>query len=247
MSSGFSSALGVGFSATSFCFSSLVTLSCIMINKLLLATEQDQSVIVFINDESDVEGLTQIIAKNLKVNKDDMVSFSVDEGVEILREKIGNFHLKPNSSPKRLFVVYGADLLNRPQANTLLKTLEEPPGFGKVILFAKNKARVLPTILSRCHLVYYKNTKEYDRESIVALSKGLKIKDFLYRVKQIDRVEAIALLEGGLEELRQKGLNESKGQVFKQIGSSIALLEGTNCNHRLVLERLYMLIKSKEK
>ena len=218
-----------------------------MLNKLLLATGQDQSVIVFLNDEKDADELTKIIAKNLKVNKDDEVSFSASEGVEVLREKIGNFHLKPNSSPKRLFVAYGVDLMNKPQANTLLKTLEEPPGFGKVVLFAKNKARVLPTILSRCHLVYYLNTKKYDRESITALSRNLKLKDFLAKVKKTDKPEAISLLEGGLEELRQKGLNESKGQVFKKIGSSLALLEGTNCNHRLVLEGLYIFIRSREK
>lgn len=218
-----------------------------MLKNILSATNQDQSVIIFIKDKSDADDLIQIIAKNLNVNKDDRLDFSVEEGVEILREKISHFHLKPNSSPKRLFVVYGADLLNRPQANTLLKTLEEPPRLGKVVLFAKNKARVLPTILSRCHLIYYSDTKKYDRESIVDISRKLKFRDFLNRIKQIDKVEAIQLLEGGLEELRKKGLNKSKGQVFNQIGFSLILLESTNCNHRLVLERLYMLIKSQEK
>lgn len=247
MSLGFSSTPEAGLSATSFCFSSLVTLSCVMLNKLLLAIGQDQSVIVFIDDEKNADELTQIIAKNLKVDKGDEVNFSASEGVEVLRERINNFHLKPSSSPKRLFVVYGVDLMNVPQANTLLKTLEEPPGFGKVVLFAKNKARVLPTVLSRCHLVYYKNTKKYDRESIVALSENLKMRDFLARVKKADRAEAISLLEGGLEELRQKGLNELKGEVFKKVGSSLALLESTNCNHRLVLEGLYIFIKSREK
>lgn len=216
-------------------------------NNILSITHQDQSVIIFIKDENNVDDLTKIIAENLEVNKDDQLDFSAEEGVKLLREKISHFHLKPNSSPKRLFIVFGADLLNRPQANTLLKILEEPPKFGKVILYAKNKAKVLPTILSRCHQVYYSGTKKYDRESIVDLSRKLKFKDFLNKIKQIDKIEAIWLLEGGLEELRQKGLNKAKGQVFKQIGSSLALLESTNCNYRLVLERLYILIKSQEK
>jgi len=218
-----------------------------MVNNILSITHQDQSVIIFIKDENNVDDLTKIIAENLEVNKDDQLDFSAEEGVKLLREKISHFHLKPNSSPKRLFIVFGADLLNRPQANTLLKILEEPPKFGKVILYAKNKAKVLPTILSRCHQVYYSGTKKYDRESIVDLSRKLKFKDFLNKIKQIDKIEAIWLLEGGLEELRQKGLNKAKGQVFKQIGSSLALLESTNCNYRLVLERLYILIKSQEK
>jgi len=218
-----------------------------MVNNILSITHQDQSVIIFIKDENNVDDLTKIIAENLEVNKDDQLDFSAEEGVKLLREKISHFHLKPNSSPKRLFIVFGADLLNRPQANTLLKILEEPPKFGKVILYAKNKAKVLPTILSRCHQVYYSGTKKYDRESIIDLSRKLKFKDFLNKIKQIDKIEAIWLLEGGLEELRQKGLNKAKGQVFKQIGSSLALLESTNCNYRLVLERLYILIKSQEK
>ena len=38
-------------------------------------------------------------------------------------------------------------------ANSLLKTLEEPPHYGVIILLAREAETLLPTIVSRCHLI----------------------------------------------------------------------------------------------
>ena len=47
-------------------------------------------------------------------------------------------------------LVYPADRMNAVAANTLLKTLEEPPGDLKFVLVTDAANRLLPTITSRC-------------------------------------------------------------------------------------------------
>ncbi len=50
----------------------------------------------------------------------------------------------------RVCIVDAADDLNRNAANALLKTLEEPPAQGLLILVCNQPGRLLPTIRSRC-------------------------------------------------------------------------------------------------
>jgi DNA polymerase-3 subunit delta' len=50
----------------------------------------------------------------------------------------------------KVVLIEQADRMNGDAANALLKTLEEPGGFAKLILTSQNVSRLLPTILSRC-------------------------------------------------------------------------------------------------
>lgn len=50
----------------------------------------------------------------------------------------------------KVVVVYPADRMNAVSANTLLKTLEEPPGSARFVLGASHVEGLLPTIRSRC-------------------------------------------------------------------------------------------------
>lgn len=61
----------------------------------------------------------------------------------------------PFEAPRRVFVIEGADAMNDRAANRLLKTLEEPPDFAHLILLARRREDVLPTIVSRCQLVRF--------------------------------------------------------------------------------------------
>ncbi len=47
-------------------------------------------------------------------------------------------------------VIDGAHLLGEAAANALLKALEEPPAFARLILIAPSREQVLPTLVSRC-------------------------------------------------------------------------------------------------
>lgn len=65
--------------------------------------------------------------------------------------RLGEFFSKsPASAPHRVAIVDAADDLNINAANALLKTLEEPPPRGVLLLVSHAPGRLLATIRSRC-------------------------------------------------------------------------------------------------
>ena len=60
------------------------------------------------------------------------------------------FSKSPAAAPHRVAIVDAADDLNVNAANAILKTLEEPPARGVLLMVAHSPGRLLPTIRSRC-------------------------------------------------------------------------------------------------
>jgi DNA polymerase-3 subunit delta' len=63
---------------------------------------------------------------------------------------------EPLSGPRRVFIIRDAEGLSRGgenAANSILKTLEEPPSYAHFILTATSAPVLLPTIVSRCQVV----------------------------------------------------------------------------------------------
>ncbi|AWM77467.1 DNA polymerase III subunit delta' [Phenylobacterium parvum] len=73
---------------------------------------------------------------------------------EILVEEVRRlnefFSKSPASAPYRVAIVDAADDLNRNAANAILKTLEEPPPRGVLLLVCHAPGRLIRTIRSRC-------------------------------------------------------------------------------------------------
>jgi len=70
--------------------------------------------------------------------------------VDQVRELQKDLSYKPYEAPRKACIINGADRFNQSSGNSLLKTLEEPPGNALMILLAANIDAVLPTIRSRC-------------------------------------------------------------------------------------------------
>ena len=72
-------------------------------------------------------------------------------GVDEIREQLCNtMDIKPFSSPYKIYLVPEAEKMTEAAHNALLKTIEEPPEYGIVILMTSNISALLPTIQSRC-------------------------------------------------------------------------------------------------
>jgi len=63
--------------------------------------------------------------------------------------------MKPTLGGRRIAIIDDADLLNEEGANSLLKTLEEPPPNAVIILIGTSLERQLPTIRSRSQIVRF--------------------------------------------------------------------------------------------
>lgn len=71
--------------------------------------------------------------------------------IDEVREQINNdILIKPYSSKYKIYIVDEAEKLTVQAQNALLKTIEEPPAYGVIMLLTNNKDSFLQTILSRC-------------------------------------------------------------------------------------------------
>lgn len=101
--------------------------------------------------------------------------------IEETRSAIESLTIGSHRGGNRVILIYPLELLRPDAANTLLKSLEEPPANTIFILLADRVDRVLPTIRSRCRLL---TAPRPDRSQGLAwlqtqLSKisGLKVSD----------------------------------------------------------------------
>ncbi len=80
--------------------------------------------------------------------------------VDDIRTQLNNdIVIKPYSSKYKIYIVDEAEKMNPQAQNALLKTIEEPPTYGIILLLTTNADSFLPTIRSRCITLNLKSVK----------------------------------------------------------------------------------------
>ena len=154
-------------------------------------------------------------------------------GVDEIREQLCNtMDIKPFSSPYKIYIVPEAEKMTEAAQNALLKTIEEPPEYGVVILMTSNITALLPTIQSRCLTLEFRplstatveaflreqcQVPDYLAKASAAFAQGnlgkavryAKSEDFIERKDQI-----LSLLRG----VEQMDLSEMLA-VIKELGT----------------------------
>ena len=133
--------------------------------------------------------------------------------VDDIRSQINNdIVIKPYSSKYKIYIVDEAEKMNVQAQNALLKTIEEPPAYGILILLTTNADTFLPTILSRCVTL---NIKAVSDE---------KIKKFLMSKYQVPDYQAdvcVAFAQGNVGKAIQlassEDFNELKASALQLI------------------------------
>ena len=94
------------------------------------------------------------------MNHPDLHIVNQDENTikrEDIDELVESVYKKPYESNKKVYIVRDAHKMTTQAANTFLKTLEEPPGDSVMILLTTNVNLLLPTIVSRCQTIKFRN------------------------------------------------------------------------------------------
>jgi len=92
--------------------------------------------------------------------------------VDVIRKLIDSIHLKSQYGGYKIAVINPADAMNRNAANSLLKTLEEPPEHSLLILLS-HRPNLLPiTIRSRCQHMRF--NPAYDEATIRWVNENLQ-------------------------------------------------------------------------
>ena len=74
-------------------------------------------------------------------------------GIEQIRELVAEFSLTSYEGHGKVAIIEPANAMTHNAANSLLKTLEEPPGAAILILIADRAGRLPATIFSRCQRI----------------------------------------------------------------------------------------------
>jgi DNA polymerase III subunit delta' len=116
--------------------------------------------------------------------------------IDAIRELRRDLHMRPFEGDRRVYLIFGAELMNDEAADALLKDLEEPPPYAVIVLVADDIGPLAPTIRSRCQPVPFKRLSEQAvRAAIAERAPGLSPNEeaALARVAggRLDRVERL--------------------------------------------------------
>jgi DNA polymerase III subunit delta' len=139
-----------------------------------------------------------------------------------------NLALKPFYGQRKIAIVDDADYFNQEGANSLLKTLEEPPPGAVLILIGTSEQRQLPTIRSRCRIVRFSPLDDALVERILLEQELVMTPDEARRgalLGQGSVSEAVQWLEPTLAEFREQMLQKLSTAEFDQFETS-ALVQG---------------------
>src|SRR3954462_8800077 len=80
--------------------------------------------------------------------------------IDAVREMRRDLHMRPFEADRRVYLVFGAHLLNEEAADALLKDLEEPPEYAVIVLVADEVGPLPETIRSRCQAIPFRRLSE---------------------------------------------------------------------------------------
>lgn len=162
-----------------------------------------------------------------------------------IRELIGWLYLKPHSSSRKIAILHKVENMTLEAANSLLKVLEEAPVYAVLVLQADKKEKILPTILSRCQIIYEKKRPvQKVPENYIASDKIAKMSlkerfDYINKLikQEEDILKFINLWE---EEYRQQMLAGQDVKETLRYISKIRHLLSTNTSVKFLLENLLL-------
>ncbi|MDO8488699.1 MAG: DNA polymerase III subunit delta', partial [Candidatus Omnitrophota bacterium] len=157
--------------------------------------------------------------------------------IEDIRAIIREANFRPYEGLMKVFIIDNAHKLNREAANSLLKTLEEPPKDVLIILITHKPQSIIKTIMSRCKQVKFSPLAREELETVLIknhsldrlyahflsfyaegrLGLALKLKDSLYLAQKNKIFDSFVLSEKPLE-------RNLMGQNKEELHSSLNIL-----------------------
>ena len=153
-------------------------------------------------------------------------------GVEDIRTQLNqDIEIKPYYGPKKIYIISECEKMTVQAQNALLKTLEEPPSYGLIILLTTNAEALLSTILSRCVVLRMRPVEDSKIEEY--LMNKLQIPDYKARVcaafarGNIGKAKALAESED-FEHIKEEAVSLLKYIQDMEISEIIAAIKKIN-------------------
>jgi len=122
------------------------------------------------------------------------------------------FGSTPASAPYRVAIIDAVDDLSTSSANAVLKTLEEPPQRGVLLLVSHAPGRLLPTIRSRCRRLAFAPQEEGAVAAMLEARAGLNGEDALRLARMSKGAPGLALKLAAADAL---ALDEAAREILR--------------------------------
>jgi DNA polymerase-3 subunit delta' len=155
-----------------------------------------------------------------------------------VREAAAEVPFRPFEGRRRVVILADAERMNPTTANTLLKTLEEPPPWATLILVTANEAALLPTILSRCQTFRFSPLAPEELETLLVTRHAFAPDRaaLLAAIAGGGIARALELAEEPLDELRRQALSIASYAVERAKAEELVpLADGLSKDARLML------------
>ena len=93
--------------------------------------------------------------------------------VEQVRDIVADAEMAPIRAKRKVYIIDRVDLMGVHAANAFLKTLEEPRDNVVIILLGRTRDSVLPTIVSRCQVVPFRQIPANEAVGILVQNTGI--------------------------------------------------------------------------
>lgn len=142
-----------------------------------------------------------------------------DYGVEEVRSQLADdMGIRPYRFPRKVYLIPEAERLSDKCQNALLKTLEEPPAYGVILMAAPGRSSFLPTVLSRLTLL---RARGEESPKPAGEGEGREwLLGILRRMEYLDMGEILSLSDG----MKQAGLGDEDAlRIWEQYGRDLML------------------------
>ncbi len=142
---------------------------------------------------------------------------------------IYDLSMRPMVSRRRVAVIDDADMMKVEAANSMLKTLEEPPPHSVMILVPQNLDAMLPTIRSRCQLIRFAALPTSDVAELLLEQEIASTPEEAQAAAAMSDGSlqlATQLLNPGLRTLREQLYQCLSSADMNSVGSAKAIIEG---------------------
>ncbi|HOZ81199.1 MAG TPA: AAA family ATPase [Candidatus Woesebacteria bacterium] len=199
------------------------------------------STLLIYKNSFDSKVISELIAQldHQLANNPDLLTLT-EYDIKSVRQLDKFISLKPYAHSSKIIIIPDAHLLSLESQNTLLKNLEEPKQ-NYFILTTNHPAKIITTVLSRCHQIILDHQNQPTDQAFTlpkTLEQALLLSDSLAK----NKVETINYLESQLESW-QKILvsqpNPKNHQIINQLIHTLNLVNA-NVDPKSALDSLFI-------
>jgi DNA polymerase III gamma/tau subunit len=207
------------------------------------------STLILCSDKSQITlkigDICQSLGHQITPNNPDIFIIDQNTGwtIELVR-LIKNFlSQKPFNHQSKIVIVSEIHNLNIESQNALLKTLEEPGENNYLIISTSKPSKILPTILSRCHIIKLKNISTIESQNKpIEITSDIKKNLLISETLSKNKDQVLPFLEDQLQ-LYQKIIlqnpNQQNSQIIEKIIKAISMVNA-NVDPRSALDFIFL-------